>query len=313
MNPAFSLKGFTSLNQFSHSMNLERNLAMFFDYGCMGISGYQNIYYNTTQNGYPLGKLKPADSEQYARGRVWEGYRTNWAWEADSNLSSGISGIISITGVYVNGGFTGSGFNVDYKKGQIIFDSGISTTATVKASFSAKSIYWDTADSTWWKELVTETYNYQAFDNAGIGSGIRSVMNNHRIPLPAVIIEVTTTNNFKPYQLGGGSWYNPTVNFYIYAENPDQKKLITDLICSQNDHSFLGVDFNSMSAANDRPFTPYGFLASGAKTFAELQPLYSWNVKPITFENLNGLDIPFAPPVYRGLVRGNMNLVLNYI
>lgn len=309
MNPAFSLKGITSLNQLSHSMNLERNLVMFFDYGCIQVSGYQNIYYNSTQNGYSIGKLKPVESEQYVLGRTWEAYRTNWVWESDANLS----GIISVTGVYVNNVFSGTGFNVDYKKGQIVFDNPLSTTSTVKASYSTKSIYWDTADSTWWKELVTETYNYGAFDNAGIGSGIRSVMNNHRIQLPAVIIEVTTANNFKPYQIGGGSWYNPTVNFHIYAENPDQKKLITDLICSQNTHSFLGVDFNSVVSANDMPFNGYNFLNSGAKTFPDLQALYSWNVKPITFEDLNGMEIPFAPPVYRGLVRGNMNLVLNYI
>lgn len=309
MNPAFSLKAFTTLDKFSHSMNLERNIVMFFDYGCLGISGYQNFYFNTTHNNLSLGKLKPVTDTQYpatSTAKAWEGFRTNWVWESDSNLS----GAISITGVYVNNVFSGSGFNVNYKKGQIIFDTAISTSSTVKASFSAKSIYWDTADSTWYRELITETYKYNSFDAAGIGSGIRTVMNNHRIQLPAVIVEVTTQNNFKPYQLGGGSWYRPVILFHVFAENPDQKKLITDLICSQNEHSFLGVDFNSVKASGDFPFNSYGFLSSGAKTFAELQPLYSWNVKPISFENLQGMEQQFSPPIYRSTIKGNANLIL---
>lgn len=304
MNPAFTLKNFTSLNQISHSTNLERNLVMFFDYGCMKLSGYQNISFNTIQNGQPLGQLKPVDSPQYpatTTARAWESYRTNWVWGGTG---------ITPTGVYVNGNFSGTGFNVNYKNGQIIFDNPVSVNSTVKASFSPKSIYWDTSDSAWYRDLITETYKYDAFNADGIGSGIRATLTNHRIQLPAVIIQVTSANNFTPYELGGGSNYNPDINFYVFAENPAQRRLIIDLICSQNNHSFLGVDFNSVITANALPFNSYGFLVSGAKTFEQLQPLYPWNVKPIYFNNLQGKEVPFATPIYRGLIHGNAGLVL---
>jgi len=306
MNPAYTLKNVNTLNHFSYSMNLERNIVDFFNFASLLASGYQNVYFNSTDYaGKQIGKLKPAISYQYASGRVWEAYRGNWAWESGSGINP-----IDITGVYVNGVFSGGGFNVDYKHGQIIFDSGIPTTSTVRCSYSPKTINWVTSDSTWFRELVTETYNYEAFDAVGIGSGIRSVVNNHRIQLPAVVVEVSPENNFEPYQLGGGHWYNPRVYFHIYAESPDQNKLIKDIICSQNDHSFLGIDYNKIASSGDSPFNAYGFLNSGAKTFPELYGYYPWNVKPITFEDMEGTDVPYVPSIYRCLVKGNCNLVL---
>ena len=306
MNPAYQLKGITNLNHYSFSMNLERNIVSFFDYGCLLASGYQNIYFNSTDyRGNEIGKLKPAISYQYSSGKVWEAYRSNWVWESGSGITP-----VAITGVYVNGVFSGSGFDVNYKNGQIVFNTGIPTSSTVKCSYSPKTINWLSSDSTWFRELVAETYNYDAFDDVGIGSGIRSVINNHRVQLPAVVVEVSTENNFEPYQLGGGHWYNPKVFFHVFAETPDQKKLIKDIISSQNQHSFLGVDFNKIAASGDFPMNSYGFLNSGAKTFPDLYNNYPWNVKPITFENLNGKDIPFVPNIYRCLVIGNCNLVL---
>lgn len=306
MNPGFRLKGFPTLNQYSPSMNLERNVVAFFDYACLQSSGYQNIYYNSTDyNGQPIGKLKCCPDRKYASGRVWEAYRGNWVWESGSGVNS-----INVSGVYVNGVYSGSGFNVDYRHGQIIFNSAIPTNSDVRCSYSPKSIYWDTTDSLWFREFVTETYDYSAFDGAAIGSGIRSALNNHRIQLPAVIVSITPESNLEPYQLGGGSWYNPRVEFHIFAENSDQKSLLTDIIIGQNEHSFLGMDFNLMVAANDQPMTPYGFLNSGAKNFPNLQALYPWNVKPITFTNLDGKDIPYVSNTFRALVYGNCNLVL---
>lgn len=306
MNPAFRLKNVSSLNEYSHSMNLERNLVMFFDYGCVAISGFQNIYFNTTFNGASLGQLKPANSAQYpsttSSVRAWEGFRTNWVWGGTG---------IDISGVYINGTFTTSGFNINYKNGQVILDSGIASTSTVKCSFSTKSVYWDAADAPWYRELMTETYKYSAFDEAGIGSGIRNIVTERRIPLPAVIVRVSTSNNFYPYQIGGGSWYKPDISFHIFTETPDQRKKLVDIISSQNGHSFLGTDFNKAVANNAFPFNSYGFLVSGAKTFEQLQPLYPWQVRPISFENLNGVDIVSHPSIYTALVKGNACLVLD--
>ncbi len=306
MNPAFTLKGFDTLDRYSHSMNLERNISMFFDYACISIGGYQNFISGQTFMNQNLGALKPVKSTQYALGKVWEGFRTNWMWESGSGINP-----IDISGIYINNVFTTSGFNIDWKRGQVILDSGISTSSTVSASFSAKTIYWDTADAHWYRELITETFKYDTFNANGISSGIRSVLNDHRIQMPAVIVEVTSENNFEPYQLGGGSWYNPKIRFYVFTENPDQKKLITDLICNQNEHSFLGLDFNKMRASGDFPYNQFNFLNSGAKTFPQLQALYPWDVKPISFENLTvPMDVPYIPYVYRAMIVGNANLIL---
>lgn len=305
MYPGFSLKNITTLDQYSHSMNLERNIAMFFDFGCLLISGYQNFYNGTPFLGQTLGNLRPAKSQQYALGRVWEGFRSNWVWESGSGIYP-----INISGIYINNVFTTSGFNIDWKRGQVILDSGIPVTSTVKASFSAKTIHWDTADCAWFRQVVAETSKYDQFNADGIGSGIRTVMNDHRIQPPAVIVEVTTQSNLEPYQLGGGSWYNPTIKFHIFTENPDNKKLVTDLICSQNTHSFLGTDFNKIRTANDAPYTPYNFLSSGAKILPHLQSLYPWDVKPISFENLEGREMSYVPGIYRSMVIGNAKMIL---
>lgn len=308
MFPSFSLKNFDNINKISHSINLESNIVSFFDFGTLLISGYQNVYFNSTDYaGRPVGTLKPVISYQFGSGRVWEAYRTNWAWENGSGINP-----IDVTGVYINGSFYEFGRNdhVDYRHGQVIFSSGLSTSSLVKCSYSPKTIFWDVSTSPWHRELLTETYKYSAFDVSGIGSGIRNTLTSHRIPLPAVIVEVTTHNGFEPYQLGGGHYYNPKINFYIYAENQVQKKLITDLICSQNNHSFLGADFERIRQNNEFPYDSYGQLKSDAKTFPELQAAFPWNVRPITFENLEGIDVPYVPGVYRAVVTGNCNLVL---
>ncbi len=306
MNPAFTLKGFETLNQIPHSMNLEQNIAAFFDYGCLLSSGSQHIYFNSTDYaGNQVGTLKPAPHKQYQMGRVWQGYRTNWAWESNSGINS-----VDISGVYINGTFVTSGFNVDYKHGQIVFDSPIGLSSLVKCSYSAKTIFWDVSTVPWFRELMAETYKYSNFDAHGIGSGIRNTITNRNVQLPAVIVEVTSENNFEPLMLGGGSWYNPRVNFYVFAENQQQKKLITDLICNQNMHSFIGTDFEQVRQNSAFPYNQYGFLVSGAKELPELQNSYPWNVKPITFENKEGQDVKYVPNVYRSVVTCTCNLIL---
>lgn len=308
MNPSYYLKGFNNLNQFSHSINLEKNICVFFDFACLLSSGYQNFVNGTSYLGSNLGTLKCSTSRQYASGRVWEGFRSNWVWESGSGINP-----VNISGVYINGVFTTSGFNVDYRRGQIVLDTAISTSSTVQASFSSKSIYWDTTASPWYREFITETYRYDKQLTDGIGSGIRNVLADHRIQLPAVIVEVTTTNNFEPYQLGGGSWYKPMINFHVFAENFDQKKQIVDIISAQNEHSFLGVDFNKVYQARDFPTNQFNFVNSGAKLLPQMQALYPWEVKPISFEDLQGRDLEYTPPLYRSLVYGKANLILPYI
>lgn len=308
MIPGYSLKGFPNINQVTHSINLERNLCMFFDFGCLLSSGYQNFIRGTNFAGQSLGTLRPAESRQYSSGKVWEGFRSNWVWESGSGINP-----VSTSGIYINGVFTTSGFNIDWKRGQIVLNSGISTSSTVEASFTSKSIYWDTSECQWYREMITETYNYPQFTNAGIGSGIRNILSDHRVQLPAVIVEVTTNNNLQPYQIGGGSWYKPEIWFHIFAENNNQKKMIVDIISSQNEASFLGVDFNKVTQSGLYPYNQYNFLNSGAKTFPSLQNSCPWDVKPISLENLEGREFSYVPPLYRASVVGNANLILPYI
>lgn len=310
-NPTFSIKGVNAINEYTPSMNLERNITMYFDYSTVKISGFGNITYNASGSyGGNLSKLNSVNSYQYGTGRVWEGYRNNWVWE---NIESGFAtNAVNISGIYTNGTYQTSGYVIDYKYGQVIFNSGIPTGTDIRCSYSSKSIWWDTADSKWFRELITETARKDVFDANGIGSGIRNVITNHRIQLPAVIVEVTSKTDFsKPgYQLGGGQWFRPTVLFHIFAENADQKKYLTDLITNQNEGSFLGVDFNKVRASGDQPFDGFNILKNTAKTMPQLYNLYPWQVKPITFKNMTGIDVPYVPDIYRALVRCDMELVL---
>jgi hypothetical protein len=310
MNPRFTLKGIDGINKYTPSMNLERNLVMYFDYGSIALGAFGNIPYNSSGvHGENLGKLNPVLSYQYGSGKVWEGYRNNWVWE------SGYAGRqpVNISGIYVNNVFSTTGYNVDYRNGQVILDSGRTANTNVRCSFSSKTIWWDQADSKCFKDLINESFRKDLFDATGIGSGIRTVLTNHRVQLPAVFIEVTSDVEFEGYQLGGGQYFRPLVNFYIFAENADQKKFLTDLITNQNEGSFRGVDFNGIRSSGDYIYNASGFLNSGAKTMPNLYNSYPWGVSTITFLGMRGVDIPYVPDLFRALIKCRCELVLGTI
>ena len=74
---------------------------------------------------------------------------------------------------------------------------------SVQLNYSYRNVQVYIADQApWWDELQ---YNSMRVDDATfseIGSGNWGILSNHRVQMPAIVVEAVPRRTFKPYELG---------------------------------------------------------------------------------------------------------------
>lgn len=209
-------------------------------------------------------KLRPVPNPNYTTTRVWEGFRNNWVWE--SGISYAVQPI-EISGIYVNNTFqptTGVGtyaFDIDYPNGRVIFDSAISATSTVLCEYSYKRIKFTNSDSVEGRQLHERTLD---IDNQFmIYSGEKVEFDRNKLQLPVVAIEAIPRKRFpRGTQLGGGHYLEQSFLFHVFAETPQERNKILDIIVHQHDSSIVVYDMNKLAEDNMYPLNLDGNIVN---------------------------------------------------
>lgn len=263
------LRGNKNFYDYEGSDIVSQNVRQWLEYGLLEIGAYTPIRLTHATSGL----LKRVQDERFGgEGRVYEGLGPSWAWEA------GVSGIgcsepvFQVSGVYVNNTFyptaTTSGtyaHKVDYRQGRIIFDSSISSSATVRCEYVIRDIGVYAADSPQWKIIIDEyEKNFDRLDTLS-PSGMASILKNNRVWLPSVFVDVLDVS-VRGLQLGGGEINTYSVDYYIFSDRPFSNRRLMDLIANQKDKVLTLYDINSAPA----PLRYDGTLASGALNYREL-------------------------------------------
>lgn len=267
-------KGIEDISKASLNAQLEANVVSFINWGMLEIGGFGNV--TTTASGAYGGNqstLSLMKDPRYTNGQVWQGFRQNWVYESGIQWATQP---INISGVYVNGTFYPSDTTgtykhfVDYPQGRVIFDSPISTTATVKVEYSYKYVNVVDAETPWFRTVQQRSYRLDDSQFRAAGSGEWAAISENRVQLPVVIVEIDTTRNFSPYQLGDGQYVKQNVNLHVIAETPFDRNQLIDILSLQNEKTILMYDRNTVRDSGLMPLDYRGALVSGARTYPDL-------------------------------------------
>lgn len=315
---------YTSFNKVNHigetllSSELENNLKWYLDFGMLGIGGWSDV--NIPEAG-PFGgnydRLRPVNDPAYSDGQVWESSRKDWVWETGSPYSG--YDPIQISGVYINStlrttGEVGYEHHYDYPLGRVVFDAAIATSETVQLEYSHRNVQVYIADQApWWDELQYDSLRVDDADYLSTGSGAWGVLSNHRVQMPAVILETVPRRRFTPYQMGDLSQIvQQDVVFHVVSENRWWRNQLIDILSLQKDSqiqlfntdTLIGsgvypLDYRGMKTSTNT--LNYNNIVSTAQYKYALARMVEINITEMETHNSR---------LYEGTVRATLELVL---
>lgn len=272
--------------------NLENNMKAFLNWGFLNIGAYVNVDI-PTNNIHNFGQhiLKPAHDPTRPARTVWQTPKKDWVYEQGVCYKEHSPN--SFGGVYVDGTFypgpTGSGditYNVDYPNGQIIFDKPIPTNAEVMASYSYKSVQvYNSDEFPGWKEVQFDSnINTDSHFNK-YKTGDSAVHPEHRVQLPAVVIEIDSRESSTPFRLGDRSLIiKQDVLFHIVTDNKQDKHKIVDILRLQKDRYIWLFDTNKVIEDKKYELNLNGSLNPNSINYDELTNTqkYRWKMSRIS-------------------------------
>jgi hypothetical protein len=252
------LKGFNSFEESGISDILLKNFVTFFDWGFVNSGGYQNINIpGSGIRGSDRSRLRSINDPNYANGSVWQSQRGNWVWETGLSKATPIAH----SGVFVNGSLVTSGYRIRPESGEIVFNSPIATSSNVRLSYSTKSVFVTSADSTPWIRNIQRG----PYENLNVRtSGEYAFLGPTRIQMPAVLIETVPARKQVPYQLGGGKEYYSDIIFNVIADSAPKCRDLLDKISYQQERTIQLFDPSEASASGVQIFDHNGFLSNSA-------------------------------------------------
>ena len=315
---------YTKFNKVSHigntllSSEIENNMKWFLDWAFLGIGGWSNVTMPTSGAfGGTFDTLRLVNDPSYSNGQVWEGARKDWVWETGSSYEG--HDPIQISGVYVNGVLKGTGdatygHHYNYPLGRVVFDNPISTSDTVKVEYSYRNVQVYVADEApWWDELQ---YNSLRVDDAyysSTGSGSWGILANHRVQMPAIVLETVPRRRFKPYQLGDTSQFvQQDIVFHIVGENRWWRNQLVDILSYQIDSQLWLFKTDTLIGSGAYPLDYRGMKVSSPLNYDDVvnTPQYRYLLARMTNMSITEME-SYDARLHEGTVRATLEVVLD--
>ena len=315
---------YTKFNKVSHigntllSSEIENNMKWFLDWAFLGIGGWSNVTMPTSGAfGGTFDTLRLVNDPSYSNGQVWEGARKDWVWETGSSYEG--HDPIQISGVYVNGVLKGTGdatygHHYNYPLGRVVFDNPISTSDTVKVEYSYRNVQVYVADEApWWDELQ---YNSLRVDDAyysSTGSGSWGILANHRVQMPAIVLETVPRRRFKPYQLGDTSQFvQQDIVFHIVGENRWWRNQLVDILSYQIDSQIWLFKTDTLIESGAYPLDYRGMKVASPLNYNNVvnTPQYRYLLARMTDMSITEME-SYDARLHEGTVRATLEVVLD--
>ena len=252
---------------------LEDNIKSFLDYSFLKIGGFVNVNIPTSgMYGGDFATLKLAQDPARPNNSVWEAVRKDWVYESGIDHNDNTPNQVS--GIYYNNTFlpapTGSGdygYYINYPLGQVVFNCSKHSIGQVRANYSYRYIQvYKANESTWWKELQKLSYDPTSGPNKG-----QNITSNHRVQLPAIVIETIARTTQTPYELGNSkNIIGQDLLLHIYTENPIQRNSIADILLLQKDRETFLYDINTVIASGYNPLNYRGEINSSGLNYDQI-------------------------------------------
>ena len=315
---------YTKFNKVSHigntllSSEIENNMKWFLDWAFLGIGGWSNVTMPTSGAfGGTFDTLRLVNDPSYSNGQVWEGARKDWVWETGSSYEG--HDPIQISGVYVNGVLKGTGdatygHHYNYPLGRVVFDNPISTSDTVKVEYSYRNVQVYVADEApWWDALQ---YNSLRVDDpyySSTGSGSWGILANHRVQMPAIVLETVPRRRFKPYQLGDTSQFvQQDIVFHIVGENRWWRNQLVDILSYQIDSQVWLFKTDTLIESGAYPLDYRGMKVASPLNYNNVvnTPQYRYLLARMTDMSITEME-SYDARLHEGTVRATLEVVLD--
>lgn len=293
---------------------LEDNIKSFLDWGFLNIGGFINV--NIPSSGMTGGNFhqcRPVPDPVTLPNRIWEAPRKDWVHESGISFSG--SNPISISGVYLNGTFLPApngtenyGYFLDYPNGRINFDKGVSSTSKVELSYSYRYVQvFKANETTWWKELQTETYNPANFNKNNPELNITS---NHRVQTPAIIIETAPRTVMTPYELGTTkNIITQDLLLHIFTENPIQRSSLIEILLEQKDKSLNLYNINKVIKNNTNSLNYRGEINPSGLNYDQLCNNMEYVIKRAFIKKVELSELnTFSNALYNAILRWSVEI-----
>jgi hypothetical protein len=307
-------KHITQIGETLLTSQLESNLKTYLDWGLLEVGSFSNVSVPTVgAYGGSFDRLRLVDDPQYNLGQVWEGARKDWVWETGLDYSIQPT---DITGVFVGGTHYGTGdatygHHYNYPLGRVVFDSAINQDSVVQVNHAYRNVQTYIADQApWWDELQYDSFRVDDSTFNQTGSGNWQILANHRVQLPAVVVEAVPRRTFKPYQQGSVSnFVYQDVLFHIMAESRWWRNQLIDVISLEKDRTIWLYDNNLVASATGYPLDHRGMKTSNPIMYSEL--VESYRFKRARFFNMVVTEMSSPTSrLHRGTVRATFEIVM---
>jgi hypothetical protein len=310
-------KGIDNISQDLLLNILEGNFKMFLDWSFLSIGAWFDAKISNSGIGTIYGTVNPhaklilVDDPSYTTGQVWQGIRSDWVWESGINHAG--NSPINISGLYVNNTYvpySGNSFNVNYNDGRVIFNSGVAKTSSIKLDYSYRLVHvYRASESPWFNILQYPSLDNSSADIVKISDGEWSIAGNHRIQLPAIVIESVPRSKSRPYELGNNKlWLEQDIAFYVYAENKNDRNKILDILRLQQDLTIQLFDTNRLAQDDNYPLNYNGDRKNLALMYPNIVDQYFWRKCSIVDVSLFELE-SITPNLYQGLARATTEVI----
>lgn len=264
-----NFKGYSNIGEPSVTEVIEDNIVEYINWGFLQLGAFFNIDIPSSgAYGGNRHRLRYVNDPRYTNGQVWEAYRQNWVWESGLSTSEQP---VAISGIFVDGSFLpkGSGYHINYKNGQVVFDTAIATTSNVQLEYSHKWINTVNASNIPWFRKG-QTRSFRVDDSSYIvNSGVWNDLAENRIQFPTVAVEMVG-KVYQGYQLGGYQYARTDVVLHIIAEDHRTAKKLASVLAEQNESDIYLFDTGKMADDNRFPLDYRGEIASGALCYPNL-------------------------------------------
>jgi hypothetical protein len=279
--------------KYSVLSQLEDNFKSFLDTAFLNIGAFTNINKPTnTLYGGDMSRLNPVSDPALPSGIAWETNRKDWVWEDCSTYTQ--ASPINISGIYINGlfypgpqGTPPHTYSLNYPMGRVQFEQPVAASSIVQIEHSYRNVQvYKSNESAWFKELQQYSYDPTKFNN------IKQITSNHRVQMPAIVLEFLPGMDMKPYEIGSTrNIVYQDIMLHILTETYSDRSIILDILIPQKDRPIYLYDINKVVNDQVYPLNYDGSINPSGLSYSDLVQDNTYKLTVVYIKKADVIDL----------------------
>lgn len=279
--------------KYSVLSQLEDNFKSFLDTAFLNIGAFTNVTKPTsTLYGGDMSKLSPVTDPSLPNGTSWETSKKDWVWEDCCTYQQ--ASPINISGVYVNNilypaptGVSPHTYTLNYPMGRVQFNHPVASNSDVRVEHSYRNIQiYKSNESAWFKELQQYSYDPSKFNN------IKQITANHRVQMPAIVLEFLPGMDMKPYEIGSTrNIVYQDIMLHILTETYSDRAIILDILIPQKDRPIYLYDINKVVNDQVYPLNYDGSINPSGLSYSDLVKENKYKLTVVYIKKADVIDL----------------------